>query len=193
MHRSSALITLFSVMLISGTIVLVPCGCSTDGNASSPDLSVAATGSDGYPPAMPSGLEVARRAAEGIKLTWNANTEEDLAGYRLYAYDPNPYRGDAYTCLSGAALLPNDRTYYLLVSADLTTGWNYFKLSAVDTEGYESALWGPLEFSYGLAADSEPRMEDPQGLSPDGIYEPGPGLPSGDEGHPQVPDTKLES
>jgi hypothetical protein len=90
---------------------------------------------DNLPPAVPAPFTGALAGGD-MHLHWGANTEPDLAGYRLY-------RG------SSAGFIPNPAN---LVSAqpdtgfdDAGTGANYYKLSAVDIHGNESgfALLGP--------------------------------------------------
>lgn len=73
--------------------------------------------------------------AGSANLNWNANTEEDLAGYKLY-YDTVSHAG---TCPSGYthSQLTGDTTSYWF--DHLTPGQTYyFQLTALDTSNNES-------------------------------------------------------
>jgi fibronectin type 3 domain-containing protein len=85
---------------------------------------------DGMAPAAPTSLSaVAGNAA--INLTWQANSETDLAGYNLYRASVS---GGPYTKLNGSLL--TDTTYS---DIGLTNGVTYFYvLTATDTSANES-------------------------------------------------------
>jgi len=74
-----------------------------------------------------------------VTLNWDANEEEDLAGYYLY------YGSDSDTVLvDGTKLdLGNVVTYGLLQPS----GTVYYYLAAYDTEGNESPAAGPVEIT----------------------------------------------
>jgi hypothetical protein len=153
MHCSNALKALFAAMVL-GALAFVPTGCSND-SGSAPDLGLQSGIPDGYPPAMPSGLEAIKWTHSGLKFVWNANTEGDLAGYRLYVYDPSPFRTDSYCCVHGFDLITN--THYLY-QEELDVGMNYFKLAAVDEDGNESEFFGPYAYGFdGGTTDPMPR------------------------------------
>ncbi len=102
----------------------VPGGLYARANAASGSW----TGVDATPPAAPTGL-AATAGWSHVDLAWNANTETDLAGYKLYrkigagAYGTPIYTGPA-------------RTY---TDAGLTDGTLYtYKLTAYDGAGNES-------------------------------------------------------
>ena len=69
--------------------------------------------------------------AGDVSFMWDANTEPDLAGYRLFVHDESgsyDYTNPAIECTTvGASVtnLPDGHTYY-------------FVLRAFDTEGFES-------------------------------------------------------
>jgi hypothetical protein len=99
---------------------------------------------DNLAPAMPMALAGDQSIIpEGLELTWDPNTEADLAGYRVY-------RGltDDFTPGPGNLLdSPSDTTTF-------DDGWTwdsgyYYKVSAVDIHGNESpyALLGPDEIT----------------------------------------------
>lgn len=76
-------------------------------------------------------LNVSIVVAGDVSFMWNANTEPDLAGYRLFMHDENgsyDYTAPVIECTTvGASVinLPDGHTYY-------------FVLKAFDTEGFES-------------------------------------------------------
>jgi hypothetical protein len=70
-------------------------------------------------------------SASTVTLTWDANTEPALAGYRLFSYQ----KGETFDCTT-PVWEGSDTTCTLEVS-DSTT-W-YFVVRAVNTAGYESA------------------------------------------------------
>jgi hypothetical protein len=145
MRRSKALTTLLSIALF-GALAFAPSGCSSD-SSSSPELGLTPSGYDPYPPAMVSGLEVARATEDGFKLTWDASTDNDLVGYRVYVYDPSPYRDTAYRSPHSNEVIDASCTYYTY-REDLGEGFHYFKIVAVDADGNESLATAPLEFSW---------------------------------------------
>ncbi len=95
------------------------------------DLSAAASASVAVPkpipaPAAPSGLTATAPLAGGVVLTWNANTEADLAGYNVYR---SASATGSFTLLNTDGLLttptytdtsasPNATLYYQVVAVD---------------------------------------------------------------------------
>jgi fibronectin type 3 domain-containing protein len=100
-------------------------------------LSTAATANttrtiDTTPPAIPTGLK-ATGSTTGIALTWSANTETDLAGYNLYR---STSATGTFVKVNGVpitALLYND--YHAPNGVT-----SYYRLTAVNTSGYESSF-----------------------------------------------------
>lgn len=89
---------------------------------------------DIVPPAAPAGLR-ASAAPNSIELSWNQNTESDLAGYRIYRSGP----GEPLHKLADTGLLPaySDRA--------VERGKTYqYSISAVDQSGNESARGAPV-------------------------------------------------
>ena len=90
---------------------------------------------DKFPPAVPVGL-TALAGAASIELTWERNTEPDLAGYYLYRAAAE----GAFARLGGLLETPasSDR--------DVKPGIRYrYAVSAVDRSGNESGRSGPVE------------------------------------------------
>ena len=93
------------------------------------------TPEDKFPPAAPVGL-TALAGAASIELTWERNTEPDLAGYYLYRAGAD----GAFARLGGLLEAPasSDR--------DVKPGIRYrYAVSAVDRSGNESGRSGPVE------------------------------------------------
>jgi hypothetical protein len=90
---------------------------------------------DTFPPAAPSGLR-ATPAAASIELFWDANTEPDLAGYRVY----RSVAGGAFERLAEVSAIPSysDRA--------VESGKSYrYSISAFDRTGNESPRTEPAE------------------------------------------------
>jgi hypothetical protein len=89
-----------------------------------------------FPPAAPTSLAAVGLAAVGldarVRLTWNPNAEPDLATYTVY-------RSDA---LSGpyVAISTTGATSYVDDNGPVNGVWSYYRLSATDAGGHESAL-----------------------------------------------------
>lgn len=73
-------------------------------------------------------------------LTWNANTEPDLAGYKIYhSLDVNNFTDPPTTVSAGATSL--------VVTGLNEERNNYYTISAFDITGNESAQSGAVEWS----------------------------------------------
>jgi hypothetical protein len=95
---------------------------------------------DTTPPAVPSGLAATPGDAQ-VALSWSANAESDLAGYKLYRGGVQVYSGTAATFTDfGVA---NGTTYSYTVSAYDTTGNASAQSTAVSATPVvgSSALW----------------------------------------------------
>ncbi len=89
-------------------------------------------------PAVPTGLTSSSRT-DGVKLTWTANTESDLAGYRIYRASS---AGGSYAALNGGSLVTGAATY---TDGSVSVGVTWFyKVAAVDGSGNESTAAGPV-------------------------------------------------
>jgi len=94
-------------------------------------------------PAIPTGLSVDEDVSfeDAIKITWNENTENDLDGYNLYL--------STTSATEGFQLLmefDDDETEYTKIGLSYDTTY-YYKLSAFDKSGNESAMSEVLEYS----------------------------------------------
>lgn len=92
------------------------------------------TPEDRFPPAVPAGLRAAA-SPNSVELSWDANTEPDLAGYRLYRSVPGG-RPEKIADLAVPAYsdhnVEHDKTYR-------------YEVSAVDRTGNESSYSAPIE------------------------------------------------
>jgi fibronectin type 3 domain-containing protein len=78
-------------------------------------------------------LTVSAPATSSATLTWNANTESDLAGYKIYRATTSGGYGAPIATLQG-----NVTTY---IAAGLQSGTTYFfVITAYDSAGNESPL-----------------------------------------------------
>lgn len=104
------------------------------------------------PPAAPTGLAVSTGTSQQAVLSWQANTEPDLAGYYIYRSSD----GSSFSRVNSAPV-----TGTSFVNAGLTNGVRYyFKITAVDTAGNESAASAVVS---AVVMDSPPAA--PKGLS----------------------------
>jgi hypothetical protein len=108
---------------------------------------------DTTPPAAPSDLAVQTSGAGALRLTWTANTESDLAGYRVYR---SPTAGGPYSLISGTSLVSTG-TY---LDQNLEGGKTYYyTVTAVDGSGNESPrsneASGTVEATTGGAAPTD--------------------------------------
>lgn len=108
--------------------------------ASAPSQSMTINARDLFAPAVPSGVEaVADPEAHAIDLSWQPDTEADLAGYRVYRREAGS--NAAPVRLSGAVdAVPSFR------DATAAAGRRYeYSMSAVDRDGNESARSAEVE------------------------------------------------
>ncbi len=89
----------------------------------------------GYPSAP--GNLAGQGFASTIELTWSHGPENDVLGYNIWE---SASLGGPYARLNGA---PTDRTAYALAEGLLPLTYYYFKVSAVDSSGNESAQSAP--------------------------------------------------
>jgi hypothetical protein len=86
------------------------------------------------PPQVPTGLDIAQ-SDTGAFVTWNANTEADLAGYRLFRSG----RADSDFKPVSERLITTNQFYDQPYRPEL-----YYAVSAVDEFGNESAMSAPF-------------------------------------------------
>ncbi len=117
---------------------------------------------DTTPPSMPSAL-VASGSTTGINLVWDANGENDLAGYNVYRSD------------SASGTFTRLNTGQITTSAFNDTGapsgvTSFYRVTAVDTSGNESSpataqAERPLAGSYELVYSKTSNRSGPLGLN----------------------------
>ena len=71
-------------------------------------------------------------ASSSVTLTWNANTESDLAGYKVYRATASGAYG------APIAAIPGGMTSYIVTGLQFGTTY-YFVVTAYDIAGNESA------------------------------------------------------
>jgi len=174
MHRSRLMSALFPLAFF-GLLALVPTGCSSEADGvGSPGDGLPASGDD-VAPAAPTGFDIVKATDGGFRLSWAPNTEIDLAGYRVYVYQPSPTRDNSYVCPHGVSLIGMQQTWYVLANDPSIDTW-YFKLSAVDEAGNESERFGPYAYQY----TPSPWDADPDDTEPsDGAFTPTSGWGTG--------------
>jgi fibronectin type 3 domain-containing protein/glucose/arabinose dehydrogenase len=104
------------------------------GGESAPSAVVsAARGADATAPNVPTGVTGSSRL-DGVLVNWVANTEGDLAGYKVYR---STSIDGTYTALNGGTVLTNNT---LLDTGTNESATYYYKVSSVDQAGNESAM-----------------------------------------------------
>jgi fibronectin type 3 domain-containing protein len=114
------------------TLVKLPNNTEAESDVSE---EAAITPEDRFPPAVPAALNAAT-APNSIELSWEGNTEPDLAGYRVY----RSTGAGAFAKIGDLVLVPSysDR--------DVEHGKTYrYAVSAIDKTGNESARSAPVE------------------------------------------------
>lgn len=92
-----------------------------------------------------------------VRLTWTANGEADFAGYNLYRYAPHPDRLQSYSRINPGLITTNS-----FVVTDAQPGvYEYYRVSAVDADGNESALSSAVETSFHYPSDNQPPPIEP--------------------------------
>ena len=97
---------------------------------------------DTAPPAAPGGL-AGSRTGGSIHLTWSANAEPDLLGYTVYR---STAAGGPFTAITGS---PLSATEFLDSNVPAGAPSVWYKVSASDVNGNESARSAALSFSTG--------------------------------------------
>jgi chitodextrinase len=115
---------------------------------------------DTAPPAAPSGIAAALQSGGGVRLTWSANSEPDLAGYTVYRALS---AGGPFTALNGAPLAG---TVYTDTSVPAGAAAVWYQVSASDDSGNESARSATAAVSMATASAAwamEPVYPNPSG------------------------------
>ena len=132
--------SLCSTAILIAIAALVIGGCGSD-ETSSP---VNGNPLDEAPPLAPTGVAVGMHNTSKFAITWTENAEPDLAGYRVYLYDPSPMRPNSFVCLTPGRLL--SRSSMTVRGED---GTSYlFRIGAVDFSGNESLWSEPFSFTF---------------------------------------------
>jgi hypothetical protein len=90
---------------------------------------------DTAPPAAPTGVATAGVSVSGVHLRWQANSEPDLAGYKIYRATAGS--SGPWTRIDGPSLTPTND--YLDSALPSGTSQLWYRISAVDISGNESA------------------------------------------------------
>jgi hypothetical protein len=155
------------LVLACAVAFVLAAGCGSEKTTQAPVLQ------DDAPPLPPSGLRVAFDSDGTAKLSWTPNTEPDLAGYRVYRYDPAPDRENSYQLQNVDALLSDATCAFTLRISE--TVW--VRVSAVDQGGNESRASEPIELVWqnptegddgGTTKPSLPGVKDPNANPPRG-------------------------
>ncbi len=117
--------TLMVLALLLAPFVLVGCG---NDKTTSPTMQ-----EDTVAPMAPTAWQPKADGTTAL-LRWARNTETDLAGYNVYAYEPDPQNQNSYLVVNSE---PTAKNSYSVNG--LTPGVTYyFKATAVDVSGNES-------------------------------------------------------
>jgi fibronectin type 3 domain-containing protein len=100
-------------------------------------------------PVAPTGFTATGITGGGVSLNWNANTESDLAGYKVYR---STSAGGTFTLLNTGGLLT--ATSYADSTASAGANW-YYQVVAVDTQGRTSPA-APANASVATIAPAAP-------------------------------------
>ena len=89
-------------------------------------------------------------ATLNLKATWTANTETDMASYKLY-------RTDGTRTLIGTIAFPSTSYNFSVTVTDNSSGTLTYVLTAVDTAGNESADSASASYPYDLVSPTSPK------------------------------------
>ncbi len=157
---------------------LVTTGCGHD-NTSAPQNVYQL---DEVPPLAPSAVGVADQFTTKFVLDWDDNTEADLVGYRVYEYEPDPDRENAYVLVSGSNLV--DTSSMTLSGVAGTT--YIFRITAIDDSDNESAWSDALTYLFNPSGGTE---DVDRGGAHDDVPEIH--YPNGDDRDPTLPDDQI--
>jgi hypothetical protein len=143
---------------------------------------------DDAPPLAPTGLTWQVDNGGIAVLTWNLNTEPDLAGYRVYVYDPSPRRAGSYVLQNPYELLTEERWTFPIQYDQVL----WVRLTAVDAAGNESGTQAPAKVAW--QAPPPPPAAPPPNIKPPviGIENPHDGGGATSGGTPTPPEPGSE-
>jgi fibronectin type 3 domain-containing protein len=95
---------------------------------------------DSIPPLPPKDIQAIPETSGVVRLSWRANTESDLAGYRVFRSN---YRGDEYSQITTSPV--TEAVFIDTVSTKTLTDKIYYKVAAVDTRFNTSPFSTVLE------------------------------------------------
>jgi fibronectin type 3 domain-containing protein len=79
-----------------------------------------------------------------VSLQWDANTETDLAGYKVHFAN---YSGNEYQFTSLRPPIPTTATTYTVTGLDPLKKW-FFRVTAINTSGMESAFSNAVNVNF---------------------------------------------
>ncbi|MBQ0983703.1 hypothetical protein KBZ10_04025 [Streptomyces sp. F63] len=114
-------------------------------NRSAPTAGKSVTTADRTAPAAPIGVEDNWNIGltTTVKLSWDSNSEADLAGYRVYRSTTRPVALTEANLVSGPEPI---RSSWFTETPPPTGDWAYYVVTAVDSHGNESPASGTAEF-----------------------------------------------
>jgi hypothetical protein len=154
--------------LLLFAVIVIAAGCGQD-KATTPLNQAADTAS----PSTPTGLAFTGQTDTKFMIEWTPCADADVAGYRIYRYDPDPSRQNAYVALSETPWIHSG------ITLRGTPGTTYFfRVTSLDTSSNESAMSDPITFTFDALNGSLPG-EDGSGneISTGGVMGPGTGHP----------------
>lgn len=122
------------VLFVATTLVLVACGSGggdSGGGSSSSGNALAAATSAAAAAASTAAAPTATPSATSVALAWNANTDADLASYKVYVSTSSGMYGAA------VATVPKPSTSFVVTGLQTSVTY-FFVITAVDTSGNES-------------------------------------------------------
>ena len=132
-------------IVVSLAVAALMSGCGSSSNPTN------VTPLDTSPPPTPTSLTLVVDGSTR-SLTWAASTAPDVAGYDVYAYQPDPERDNSYIKITS---LVGVGTSYVLPAMWSGDG-NYFRVVAVDNASNASGMSTPLLAVYSGPAGTLP-------------------------------------
>jgi hypothetical protein len=105
---------------------------------------------DTSPPATPTGLTANVTMSGSVHLHWNANSEPDLGGYKIYRSTQGG--GGPWTRIDGPALTPTNDYTDAATPVGVTQLW--YAVTASDISGNESGRTGAVSVTFGSNSGS---------------------------------------